>query len=74
MDTIGAMTPVIVAFIAYTFLALESLAVELEEPFGTSPNDLALDAISHMIESTLREMLGETLPPPRDRAVDYIET
>jgi len=74
VDTIGAMTPVIVAFIAYTFLALESLAVELEEPFGTSPNDLALDAISHMIESTLREMLGETLPPPRDRAVDYIET
>jgi putative membrane protein len=64
IDAIGAMTPVIVAFIAYTFFALESLGDELEEPFGLEPNDLALDAISAMIESTLREMTGETLPAP----------
>jgi hypothetical protein len=36
VDSIGRMTPVIVAFVAYTFLALEALgSAELEEPFGT---------------------------------------
>ncbi|AZG10166.1 hypothetical protein EGT29_21130 [Pigmentiphaga sp. H8] len=68
IDAIGAMTPVIVAFIAYTFFALEALAAEIEEPFGLEPNDLALDAMSGMIESTLREMLGEKLPPEADRS------
>ena len=66
VDAIGPMTPVIVAFIAYTFFALEALGAEIEEPFGTSPNDLALDAMSAMIEATLREMIGDTQPPPRD--------
>ncbi|MGJ7511618.1 bestrophin family protein [Variovorax sp. GT1P44] len=65
VDAIGPMTPVIVAFIAYTFFALEALGAEIEEPFGTQPNDLALDAMSAMIEATLREMMGETLPPPQ---------
>ena len=74
VGSIAWMTPLITAFVAYTFFALEALGAEIEEPFGTAPNDLALDAISHMIESTLREMLGETLPPPQDTLVDYIET
>jgi hypothetical protein len=65
VDSIGPMTPVIVAFIAYTFFALEALSAEIEEPFGTEPNDLALDAMSATIEATVREMMGETLPPPR---------
>lgn len=69
VDQIGPMTPVVVAFIAYTFFALEALGAEIEEPFGTAPNDLALDAMSCMIENALREMLGEPLEPeavPRD--------
>jgi putative membrane protein len=55
---------VVVAFIAYTFFALEALGAEIEEPFGTDANDLALDAMSRTIESTLREMLGEPQPVP----------
>ncbi|WP_062063522.1 bestrophin family protein [Cellvibrio sp. OA-2007] len=62
--TLGFMTPVIIAFVAYTFLALEALAEELQDPFGTEPNDLALDAMTHTIESSLREMLGEPIDPP----------
>lgn len=65
VDSIGAMTPLIVAFVAYTFLSLEALSDELEEPFGLSDNDLALDALAQGIEITLREMLGDTdLPLP----------
>ncbi len=70
VDTIGAMTPVIATFIAYTFFALEAVAAEIEEPFGMAPNDLALNAMSQTIEDSVREMLGEPLPPvvvDRDR-------
>jgi ion channel-forming bestrophin family protein len=68
VDSLGAMTPVIAAFIAYTFFALEAVAAEIEDPFGLAPNDLALDAMSGMIEETLREMLGEPLPQPKSNA------
>jgi len=75
VDSIGPMTPVIVAFISYTFFALEALSAEIEDPFGTEANDLALDAMSATIEATLREMLGEKLPPVRPAAPgEYIQT
>lgn len=72
VDAIGYTTPLIVAFIAYTFFALEALATEIEEPFGTEPNDLALDAMSWMIETTLREMLGEAPAGPAPVARDFV--
>ncbi|WP_027016735.1 bestrophin family protein [Comamonas composti] len=65
LDAIGWMTPVIVCFIAYTFFALEALGAEIENPFGNEPNDLPLGAISHGIESSVLDMLGE---PPRTEA------
>lgn len=65
VDTVGIMTPLVVAFVAYTFFALEALSDEIEEPFGTMPNDLALDAMALTIEATLRESIGESpLPAP----------
>ncbi len=48
-------------FIAYTFMALEAIAVELEQPFRLAPSDLALTAMSATIESSLLETLGD--PP-----------
>jgi len=63
VDSIGVMTPLIVAFVSYTFFALEALSDEIEEPFGTMANDLALDALVAGINASLREMLGETPPP-----------
>lgn len=63
VDSIGAMTPLIVAFVSYTFFALEALSDEIEEPFGTMANDLALDALVAGINASLREMLGEVPPP-----------
>ncbi|RYE04215.1 MAG: hypothetical protein EOP44_05950, partial [Sphingobacteriaceae bacterium] len=62
VDSIGWMTPVIVVFISYTFIALDAIVAEIEQPFGTKPNDLALNAMSRMIETTLLEMAGETIP------------
>ena len=56
VETLGWITPFAIVFIAYTFVALEAIADELEEPFGVQPNDLALDAMSLMIENTLLEL------------------
>jgi putative membrane protein len=64
------MTPVMVMFIAYTFLGLDAVGDEIEEPFGEDLNDLPLATISQVIEINLRETLGEkdlpTLPAPVD--------
>ncbi|CAI0744622.1 Predicted membrane protein [Serratia entomophila] len=59
------MTPFVSVFISYTFLSWDSLAEELEDPFGTSANDLPLNAICNTIERSLLEMNDQTpLPPP----------
>lgn len=62
VDSLSWLTPFIVIFIAYTFVALEAIADEIEEPFGMEPNDLALNAMSNMIETTLLEMAGKPVP------------
>lgn len=63
VSSVGAFTPLVCLLVAYSFLALETLAQELEEPFGTSPHDLPLQTMCTGIEETLREMAGERLEP-----------
>jgi len=69
-DMLGWGTPFATTLVAYTFFGLDALGDELEEPFGTLPNDLPIGAIADMIEINLREALGETdlpdLPQPKD--------
>ncbi len=60
-SSIGWLTPLIAVFVAYTFLALDTLGDELEEPFGKEGNDLPLAAMSHNIEASLREIQGVPL-------------
>lgn len=53
------MTPFVSVFISYTFLSWDSLAEELEDPFGTSANDLPLNAMCNTIERNLMDMTGQ---------------
>jgi putative membrane protein len=69
---IGMMTPVMSVLVAYTFIAIEVLAQEIEEPFGVFANDLALENMSFNIEDSLRELAGEPLPPAAPPPRDYI--
>jgi putative membrane protein len=71
VDSIGFMTPVVVAIVAYTFFGLDALGDEIEEPFGLSPNDLPLDAICRTIEIDLREFMHDEQIPPPLLPVDY---
>jgi putative membrane protein len=59
VDQVGLMTPVVVLLIAHAFLGLDDLGDEIEEPFGTDPNDLPLAALSRTIEINLRQLAGE---------------
>lgn len=59
VEDLHYMTPLVSVFISYTFLSLECVAEELEDPFGTAANDLPLDALSTNIEIHLREMNDE---------------
>lgn len=64
-DSLGWAAPLAVMLVAYSFFGLDALAEELEEPFGTMPNDLPLSAYATTIERHLRAAMGEaTLPPP----------
>ena len=58
------MTPFLSVFISYTFIALDSLAEELEDPFGTEDNDLPLDAICVSIERDIRDMNNDNTNLP----------
>jgi putative membrane protein len=74
VDSIGIMTPLVVTFIAYTFFALEALSSEIEEPFGTAPNDLPLEALSEGIEASMLELLGERDLPAAPAPINYVLT
>lgn len=65
VDSLSWFTPFIVVFIAYTFVAFEAIADEIEEPFGQEANDLALNGMSHMIEETVLELVGDTIEQER---------
>lgn len=72
VTTIGEFTPLVVAFTAYAFLGLDAIGDELENPFGTDPNDLPLAALSRSIEINLKEMLDEAEVPAPLEPIDRV--
>ncbi len=59
----GWATPLFTALVAYSFFGLHALSEELEDPFGTGLNDLALDSLCRVNEISVFEALGEPTPP-----------
>lgn len=58
VDTIGGMTIPVSVFVAYAFMGIDEIAVQIEHPFGTDANDLPLDAISQGLSTALQRMNG----------------
>ena len=50
----------------------EALGAEIEDPFGEAPNDLALNAMAHMIETSLLEMVNEKPRTIRPEVKDFV--
>jgi putative membrane protein len=59
-ETVGYM-----ALISYVLLGIDEIGVEIENPFGSDPNDLPLEKICAGIESDLTSVLtpAAELPP-----------
>jgi putative membrane protein len=62
VDSIGFATPLVAVFVAYTLIALEAIASEVAEPFGSQPNSLPLNSLSRNFERSLLELCGAELP------------
>ncbi len=72
--SIGWLTPLIATFVAYTFLALDVIGEQIEEPFGTEPNDLALASMCHSIEVSVCELVDEEVLSQAPKVSDYVLT
>ena len=57
-DTGYYIVPILV-FVFYVLANLELIAEEIEDPFGSDPNDLPTDALSQNIRKSVTEILGE---------------
>ena len=55
--TIGYWAVPIVMIMFYAFASLELISEEIEDPFGTDPNDLPTDELSVKIKESVREIL-----------------
>ncbi|QDU75546.1 Bestrophin, RFP-TM, chloride channel [Bremerella volcania] len=73
-DTVGPLTPLVVALVAYFFLGLDAVGDEIEQPFMTDDNDLPLLQLTTMIERNVLQLSGcpdEDLPEPI-KPVDHL--
>ncbi|WP_321961213.1 bestrophin family protein [Paraburkholderia sp. J7] len=72
VDSIGGLTPIFAVFVAYAFMAHEAIASQLEDPFGTEDNDLALNMMSSGIEVALHDLMGEPTSLPTRAPEQFI--
>jgi hypothetical protein len=61
VEVAGWLTIPICIAVAYALLGIESIAVEIENPFGHDYNDLPLATICQTIESNCYELLGRRI-------------
>ena len=66
------ITPVMVLLVSYAFLGLDALGDEIEEPFGTDPEDLPLLGLCRTIEINLRELTAAGRVPAPLEPVDEV--
>lgn len=61
INSFGYWTILVVMFVFYVLASLELIAEEIEDPFGTDPNDLPTDDISHTIKKNLVEIFDNKI-------------
>lgn len=52
-------TAPIVMLVSFTLLGIEAIGVEIENPFGTDPNDLPLDIICRSIQNNVEDLMAD---------------
>lgn len=72
VHTVGWLTPVVVMLISHAFLGLDDIGEEIDEPFGTEPQDLPLTALCRTIEVNLLQSIQADDVPELLRPVNGI--
>jgi ion channel-forming bestrophin family protein len=58
VDELRWWTAPAVALVGFTLFGIEAIGVEIENPFGTDPNDLPLDTICNTIGRNIDDLIG----------------
>lgn len=66
IDVLGFMEIPLVVAIASSFLLIEKMAINLQDPFENKPTDTPVTTISRNIEKDLRQMLHEQYHAPEE--------
>lgn len=69
---LGWGTPVIVAFISYTFFGLDAIGDDLAEPFAPADNSLPVKALVRVVEREILSSLGVSPLPDELQPVGYV--
>jgi putative membrane protein len=57
VSVVGWWTGALVALIGFTLFGIEEIGVEIEDPFGTDPNDLPLDPLCQTMSQNIDELM-----------------
>ncbi|MFN3362077.1 MAG: bestrophin family protein [Pseudanabaenaceae cyanobacterium] len=58
VDAFGWITGLATVMVTFVLLGIEEIAEEIEDPFGTDPNDLPLDQICHNINRNIEDLIS----------------
>ena len=58
VDELRWWTAPAIALVSFTLFGIEAIGVEIENPFGTDPNDLPLDTICDTIERNIDDLIS----------------
>ncbi|MDP4571775.1 bestrophin family protein [Pseudomonas sp. LPH60] len=73
-EPLGWLTPIFTAIVSYTFLGLDEIGNDLEDPFGYDDNDLPCNALLRGLERELLAALGHRDLPPPLQPQEYVLT
>lgn len=68
----GVLMIVSSTLVAWVFMTMEGIGDSSEDPFERSMNDVPMNALSRTIEIDLREALGETELPEKEKPAGFI--
>lgn len=60
-DAMRWYTPLVAGLLAFALFGIDEIGVEIEDPFGTDPNDLPLEAIGATLAKSVEDIAA---PPP----------
>lgn len=72
VTAMGWFTPLGSTLVGFMFLALDKIGRDLEDPFENTIYDVPLTSITTTIDINLRQLLGETLLPPKTEPVEGV--